>query len=329
MDNKIDFVVLWVDSGDPKWQKMYSDFTGKPISGENNRYRDWGMLKYWFRAVEKYAPWVNNVYFVTCGQKPGFLNVNHPKLKMISHSDYISGEYLPTFNSNVIELNLMNIPELSEHFVLFNDDIFLNAPVDKEDFFVNGLPCDGAILDMVLPLGENDFFYHAILNNIDIINKLYDKKSVMSKNKKAWYKLSYGEGLIRNILLTPWKYFGGFKDYHLVNSYLKSSFETVYHKEKDAFERTYNNHFRNWNDITHYLVRYYQLCEGLFYPKKKNGRYFAIGKDTDGIVQAISEEKYKVICLNDNSDDIDFESNKKAIIDAFEKKLPEKSSFEL
>ena len=83
---KIDFVVTWVDFNDPLWRKMYTDFTGKEIVADANRYRDWGLFKYWFRAVEKYAPWVNNVFLITCGQKPDFLNLDHPKLKFISHS---------------------------------------------------------------------------------------------------------------------------------------------------------------------------------------------------------------------------------------------------
>lgn len=328
-NKRIDFVITWVDCGDPMWQKMYTDFTGKELSGGENRYRDWGFLKYWFRAVEKYAPWVGNIFFITCGQKPDFLNVNHPKLKFIKHEDYIDKKYLPTFNSNVIELNLGNISELSEQFVLFNDDIYINAPIKEEDAFVNGVPCDCAVLDMVIPMGKNDVFYHAIINNIDIINKHYDKKKVVKSNKKSWYKPTYKEGFIRNICLSPWKYFGGFKDYHLVNNFLKSSFTKLREMEPEAFERTFKNHFRGWDDITQYVVRYYQLCEGKFHPARKEGKFYEIGRQTDEIVKALSEEQHKFICMNDNSDNIDFETNRKKILEAFEKKFPEKSSFEL
>ena len=182
MNQQIDFVVTWVDCADPCWQKIYRDFTGKETVSDCNRYRDWGTLKYWFRAVEKNAPWVNKIFFITCGQKPDFLNTDHPKIKCVTHSDYIDSKYLPTFNSNVIELNLHRIPELSERFVLFNDDILLNAPVSPEDFFVDGLPCDSAVLDMIIPMGNNDVFYHALLNNLDIINKNYKKRNVLGKN---------------------------------------------------------------------------------------------------------------------------------------------------
>ena len=75
---KIDFVLTWVDGGDPIWQKEKSKYSSeKDYGNKAAHYRDFGTLKYWFRAVEKYAPWVNKIHFVTCGQKPEWLNENH------------------------------------------------------------------------------------------------------------------------------------------------------------------------------------------------------------------------------------------------------------
>jgi hypothetical protein len=82
---------------------------------------------------------------VTCGQKPEWLDDGNPRLRMVNHADYIPAECLPTFQSNTIELNLHRIPDLSERFVLFNDDLFLLRPVPPEFFFRKGLPvipCD-------------------------------------------------------------------------------------------------------------------------------------------------------------------------------------------
>ena len=91
---------------------------------DENKYRDNGLLKYWFRGIEKYAPWVRRIHFITMGQKPAWLDENHPKLHLVNHTDYIPREFLPTFNSNVIELMIHKIPDLAEHFVHFNDDFF-------------------------------------------------------------------------------------------------------------------------------------------------------------------------------------------------------------
>lgn len=93
------------------------------------------ILQYWFRGVEKFAPWVNRIYFVTWGHIPSWLNLSHPKLKVVRHEEFIPTDYLPTFSSHPIELNLHRIKGLSERFVYFNDDTFLIRPVLQEDFF--------------------------------------------------------------------------------------------------------------------------------------------------------------------------------------------------
>ena len=123
---EIDFVVTWVDMDDPKWKNEYSKFYGKIDNRINElseaRFRDNGFLKYWFRGISAFAPWVRNIHFVTSGQKPDWLNTDHPKLNMVKHTDYIPKKYLPVFNSNLIEIYMHKIPGLSEHFVYFNDD---------------------------------------------------------------------------------------------------------------------------------------------------------------------------------------------------------------
>ena len=97
---KIDIVVLWVDGSDPEFIREKQAVTGKvadldqEIDGEQ-RYRDYGILNYWFRMIEKHAPWVNNVYLITNGQKPDWLNLDHPKLKLVTHKEFMPNEYLP------------------------------------------------------------------------------------------------------------------------------------------------------------------------------------------------------------------------------------------
>ena len=49
-------------------------------------------------------------------------------------------EFLPTFNSTTIETMLHYIPNLSEHFIYFNDDMFLIKPTKISDWFKEGRP---------------------------------------------------------------------------------------------------------------------------------------------------------------------------------------------
>ena len=101
---EIDFVITWVDMDDPKWKKTFAKYSGG-IDNSNNsfseaRFRDHGFLKYWFRGIEKFAPWVRKIHFVTCGQKPEWLDENNPKLHLVNHEDFIPHQFLPCFNSS-------------------------------------------------------------------------------------------------------------------------------------------------------------------------------------------------------------------------------------
>lgn len=124
--DKIDFVLPWVDGSDSAWIKQRNEYLGiKNDQTQDSRFRDWENLQYWFRGVEKFAPWVNHIYFVTWGHIPSWLNTDHPKLTVVKHEDYIPKQYLPTFSSHPIELNMHRIRGLSEQFVYFNDDTFI------------------------------------------------------------------------------------------------------------------------------------------------------------------------------------------------------------
>ena len=131
----IDFIIPWVDGSDPEWLSSYNRYAPaeKRIShADAERYRDWGLLRYWFRGVEKFTPWVRKIHFVTCGQLPDWLNLNAPKLNYVKHEDYIPKEYLPVFSSHPIELNMHRIEGLSEKFVYFNMAI-INEHFDKHE----------------------------------------------------------------------------------------------------------------------------------------------------------------------------------------------------
>ena len=95
-DYPIDFVLLWVDDSDPQWRALRKQYAPKDhflIDDREARYRDFETLRYWFRAVEKFAPWVNKIYFITCGHVPAWLNLDAQKLVHVKHSDYIPEEY--------------------------------------------------------------------------------------------------------------------------------------------------------------------------------------------------------------------------------------------
>ena len=123
-NDKIDIVITWVDGNDKEWLKekeKYSENQKELESTNNARFRDWDNLVFLFRSIERHMPWVNMIYLVTCGQIPRWLDINYKKVKVVFHEEFIPKEFLPTFNSHTIELNLHRIDELSEKFIYFND----------------------------------------------------------------------------------------------------------------------------------------------------------------------------------------------------------------
>ena len=181
-DFPIDFVIPWVDGSDPEWIKVFNNYVPKEkqIDARNIRYRDFGLLKYWFRAVEKFTPWVNKVHFITCGQKPDFLNLNCLKLHFVKHSDYIPDDCLPAFSTNPIELNIHRINGLSDHFVYFNDDYYITKPLKRDFFFKDGLPCDSAVLEVKT---SGSFpMVNIVFNDLNAINKNFKPKESVKNN---------------------------------------------------------------------------------------------------------------------------------------------------
>lgn len=327
---KIDIVVLWVDGSDEKWLDEKRKYSPVKSDAGQNRYRDWGLMKYWFRGIDKFAPWVNKVFFVTYGHLPDFLNVDFPKLEIVRHDEFIPQKYLPTFNAHTIELNLHRIKGLSEQFIYFNDDMFLCMPVEKSTFFKKGLPCEEGVEGGSSTPGDGNLYYHILLNDIDLINRNFDKHEVMREHFFKYFNIRYGIDNLRTLCLFPWKKYAGFKNSHLPSAYRKSVLEELWEKEEKILDKTCAHKFRNIEDVNQYVFRYWQLVTGKFCPRGKIGMRYDISKDTiRQIDSAIRTQKYKAICLNDPDYLEDFEDCQAKISSAFEQILPDKCGYEV
>lgn len=324
---KIDFVVTWVDGSDPAWQAEKRKYS---CDGDmrGGRYRDWGLLRYWFRAVERYAPWVDTVHFVTWGHLPAWLDVNAPKLSVVKHSEFIPEKYLPTFSSHPIELNFHRISGLAEHFVYFNDDMYLNCFVEPKDFFREKKPCDELRFRMITSEAYNDIFSHILLNNVACINSHYKIHDLPAS--KVFNRRYSVPALLNNLMFWPHHKFYGFRSFHLPQAYRKSSFEAAWREFADAMGETCSHRFRHIHDVSPWLVRDYQLATGNFVPQRISGygKYFETGKDNARIGKYLHSKK-KMLCINDSyCDDEDFAIYSRQLQEMFQEKFPERSSFE-
>ena len=325
----VDFVVPWVDDTDPVWRSKKAQYTGTTEKEGNTeaRYRDWDTLKYWFRGVEKFAPWVRHVYFVTDDQKPEWLNIDHPKLKWVKHTDFIPHEYLPTFSVNPIELNLHRIEGLSENFVYFNDDVFLIRETKPEDFFVDGLPCDQPILGPLYPEG---FFSYILFNNIYLLNRHFSLKKSIRTNIKKWICNQPLNELVKLIWYGRKDQIPNSVSWHTHTPLCKKTYEILWEKEYDVIHATCQHKLRTKEDVSAYCVRDWQIFSGEFHPKRAASKVFhtATMAYSNEAIDYLRKQKGKIVCLNDTEDEKNFVLHKQMILAEFERIFPEKSTFE-
>jgi len=336
MNKDIDFVILWVDGNDPKWQAEKAKFEPKTdtskTSNNEERYRDWGLLPFWFRGVEKFTPWVRKIHFVTWGHLPSWLNRNAPKLHIVRHEDFIPEECLPLFNSNAIEIGMHKIPGLADKFVYFNDDIFLLNPLKPTDFFIGDKAVDMLALQPVVANPKNPVMSHIYINNSLVLCKYFDKRSNMKKQPSAYFKLGYPLMYWGyNLLEKAFPLFTGFYTIHAASPFLKRTLEEVWSKEGALLSEVQSHRFRENSDISQYVFREWQKLSGNFVPKniQKSTKYFEIKEDNTKLVNTIKKSKYNMLCINDASVKGDIEKIKRELINAFTSILPEKSSYEI
>lgn len=326
---KIDLVYMWVDDSDKKWrdEKNYwlGEIQGKaPMFDEaavDARWRDNDELKFALRSVDKFAPWINHIFIVTgFGQVPKWLNTKHPKITIVPHEQIMPKDSIPTFNSVAIEMCLMNIPNLSEHFLLANDDMFFYRDVGPDFFFdQNGR----AIVWYKQNKISDDIGYEMEMAESDY------RRTVLV----AGYKINQIFG----------KKFWNLAPAHNIDPYIKSSMAQC--RNHPLLTRDFaiqiRNKFRtNW-EIQRWIFNLYDLAHGravfkrVRYRKKaKHWIYNRIYKDNymnapmycDNTNNIPANANPSLFCINDTPNTTD--EIRKQNWEFLNRKFPDKSQFE-
>jgi hypothetical protein len=123
----VDAVYTWVNHDDRAWKRSFEaavQYHNKGDATAGSRFHSSDELRYSLRSVNAFLPWVGTIYIVSNCSPPTWLNTNHARLRWISHDEILDRDCLPTFNSHAIEASLHRIPDLSDNFLYFNDDVF-------------------------------------------------------------------------------------------------------------------------------------------------------------------------------------------------------------
>ena len=308
---EIDLVYLWVDGNDPTWRSKKSAFTGEEITSSENdfrgRYSNNDELRYSLRSVEKHIPWVRKIFVVTDNQIPDWLDIVHPKIAVIDHSEILPSDALPCFNSSVIEYFLYKIPGLSEHFLYANDDMFVNADLPSTFFFTNdGIP--------IVRLKKK------------LLGKWNNKLKLMVRKRLGQYSNMVNDSA--NLIDKKFGKYYSSVPHHNIDAYLKSDYqEAVEMVFKPQVLKSQHSKLRAYGDLHRSAFSYYLLAIGhgiLKYVNRKEASRILIHRHDFNRYM----KKYQPIlfCLNDNQrvNDRDRES----IRPFLESLFPIKSAFE-
>lgn len=138
----IDAVVTWVEGSDPRWRARRDarlremGTLGHETATSAARWDSIDELRFMLRSVSAYAPWLRRIFLVTDGQVPPWLSFDDERIVVVDHTEIFEDPTaLPTFNSHAIETQLHRIPGLAEHYIYFNDDVFLGRYLPPSTFF--------------------------------------------------------------------------------------------------------------------------------------------------------------------------------------------------
>lgn len=279
----VDAVYTWVDGDDPAWieskLRTESEINGIEFHGEANhsaRFRSRDELKYSLRSLEMYAPWFRNIYIVTAGQVPKWLDTEHPKITIVDHRDiYPDSSYLPTFNSNSIISRLHHIEGLSEHYVYINDDVFFGRPLSKDRFFLPSGIAKVSPSNNRRPFGEPSATDEPHLN--------------LTRNMRSLLEGEFGVTISRAIKHTP-------------HPQLRSVHFEMESKFLDFYERTWSSRFRHHEDIVaDQLHHYYAQIVGKAVPTNIRYNYINILDDGyKGTMENTLRLRHRdTFCIND------------------------------
>ena len=166
-DIDIDMVFTYVNGYDPEFIKLKNSYINDVNKRYNKDIRSKGLdeIIYSVNSVIKFIPWIRKIFIVTNNQIPPIDKqlISSGKVIIIDQNTIVESKYLPTFNSDVIESYLHNIPDLSEIFLYNNDDMMHLNYIDKQDIY------DFKDNNIRLKI-RNNYFYN---NKIDPPNKNY------------------------------------------------------------------------------------------------------------------------------------------------------------
>ncbi|MFD4989916.1 stealth family protein [Streptomyces sp. NPDC058374] len=283
VDFPLDVVYTWVDGDDPVLAaKREAHRTGGAPGTTSreagaSRYTSHDELRYSLRSLQMYAPFLRNIYIVTDGQTPSWLDTSAPGVQVVDHKDiFRTPDALPVFNSHAIGTQLHRIAGLSEHYLYFNDDIFLGRPVTPGHFFhgngIAKLPFSPSQLGLGLPHPEEP------------------APNSAGKNVRRLLRQEHGRMTVNKFAHTP-------------HPQIRSVMRDIEERFAEDVDRTARSRFRAPTDIAMGASFHHHqaFLTGRAVPATYKTRYVDVARpDADErLEELVANRRFDFFCLND------------------------------
>ncbi len=283
----IDIVYTWVDGADPQWQVRRDLALGRvdptvrlsDQATNDARFMSRDELRYSMRSVAAFAPWVRRIYLVTDRQLPAWLNVEDERLIVVDHTEIFHDKTaLPVFNSHAIESQLHHIEGLSEHFVYFNDDVFLGRPVAPSFFFHSNGIARFFPSKALLPMGPR--------------TPADTPVAASGKNNRALIEALTGKSITAKMR-------------HVPHAMRRSVLGEIEERYAELVAATAGHKFRHPDDlaIASSLAHYYGYATGRAVPCDLDYDYVDLAQPSSPrrLNRFLAERRFEVFCLNDTT----------------------------
>lgn len=286
----MDVVITYVNCNENFIQE-YEKYVQKELEVE--RYRSYDTLDLQIKLIRKYLSFVKNI-FVVVSNKEQVEGIDTSDAIIITHEDIMPSKYLPCFNSCTIEMFFHKIPNLSEEFIYFNDDVFPIDYLKPTDFFIYHKPLYNPKTYTLEK--DNDKLYLFNLNNSTVLAAKILRKESDYKDKYIKYA-------------------------HSTIPLLKSSYELTWQFERNQIlsSLTRTRHRKNYNTT---LFNNYNYLLDKFIHKDIRSTYLNLASGLDKIIDTILYKPTPIVCINDVGEySFEFDTFKKELRKAFEMNL--------
>lgn len=272
--NKIDIVIPYVNGTDPEWQKIHSKYKNNI---DYTRFDGNDILKYVFRSIDMYVPFVNKVHLIVMqeSQIPKWLNREF--VNIVYHKDFIPEKHLPVFNSNTIEMYLWNIQSLSEHFIYINDDIIFNNVINIHDHFDSNMNPLTTLINVGYRLHRLHYDYVQCFIKTSKLAARYTKFENRVWDENSLMLLRSGHG---------------------PQAFRKSLYKIIYDENRDEIEDSITM-FRSAKNLNQYLFSSYVVFHDICSHKYPTYEYIPVIRNNMSIFSNILKSDTKEICFND------------------------------